>query len=129
VASFSRNALHHLNYPDQPLTEAHRQRPDVFHPLERRHPRSGRTSVFIGRWAFDIEGMPSDEGHELVTWLQEFARDPRFVYRHHWQVGDAVLWDNRCTQHCATGFDEERYVRLMHRTTLEGDAPVMAEAR
>ena len=41
--------------------------------------------------------------------------------------GDAVLWDNRCTQHCATPFDESRYTSLMLRTTLEGDAPVMAE--
>ena len=38
-----------------------------------------------------------------------------------------MLWDNRCTQHCATGFDEARHVRLMHRTTIEGDAPIMAE--
>jgi alpha-ketoglutarate-dependent taurine dioxygenase len=127
-ARFSRNALHHLNYPNQPLTEAHRQRPDVFHPLERRHPRSGRVSLYIGRWAYDIEGLPEQEGHELVAWLQDFAQQPRFVYRHRWKVGDAVLWDNRCTQHCATGFDESLYVRLMHRTTLEGDAPVMAGA-
>jgi len=126
-ARFSRNALHHLNYPDQPLTEAHRRRPDVYHPMERRHPRSGRVSLFIGRWAFDIEGLPSDEGHALVTWMQEFARQPRFVYRHQWRVGDAILWDNRCTQHCATPFDETRYVRLMHRTTIEGDAPMMAD--
>jgi taurine dioxygenase len=126
-ARFSRNALHHLNYPHQKLTEAHRQRPDVYHPLERRHPKSGRVSLFIGRWAYDIEGLPEQEGRELVTWLQEFARTPRFVYRHCWRGGDAVLWDNRCTQHCATGFDESRYVRLMHRTTLEGDPPVMAE--
>ena len=49
------------------------------------------------------------------------------MHRHRWRAGDAILWDNRCTQHSATGFDESRYVRLMHRTTLEGDAPVMAE--
>jgi alpha-ketoglutarate-dependent taurine dioxygenase len=126
-ARFSRNALHHLNYPHQPLTEAHRRRPDVYHPLEQRHPKSGRVSLFIGRWAYDIEGLPEQEGSELVAWLQEFAQQPRFVYRHRWREGDAVLWDNRCTQHCATGFDESRYVRLMHRTTLEGDTPVMAE--
>jgi alpha-ketoglutarate-dependent taurine dioxygenase len=37
-----------------------------------------------------------------------------------------VLWDNRVTQHSATPFDETRYTRLMHRTTLEGEPPVMA---
>jgi alpha-ketoglutarate-dependent taurine dioxygenase len=126
-ARFSRNALHHLNYPDQPLSEEHRRRPDVFHPLERRHPHSLRVSLYIGRWAYDIEGLPEQEGHELVGWLQDFAQQPRFVHRHSWQVGDAVLWDNRCTQHCATSFDESRYVRLMHRTTLEGEPPVMAQ--
>jgi putative 2-oxoglutarate oxygenase len=70
--------------------------------------------------------MPAEEGRALVGWLQEFAQQPRFRYRHRWRAGDAVLWDNRCTQHSATGFDEERYTRLMHRTTLEGEAPIMA---
>ena len=98
----------------------------VYHPLLRRHPRSGRVSLYVGRWACDIEGLPSDEGRAIVAFLQEFARQDRFVYRHRWRDGDAVLWDNRCTQHCATPFDEARYTRLMHRTTLEGDAPIMA---
>jgi alpha-ketoglutarate-dependent taurine dioxygenase len=126
-ARFSRNALHHLNYPHQPLAPEHRARPDVYHPLERRHPRSGLVSLYIGRWAYDIEGLPEQEGRELVAWLQEFACQPRFIYRHQWRAGDAILWDNRCTQHSATPFDETRYTRLMHRTTLEGDAPIMAE--
>jgi len=126
-ARFSRNALHHLNYPHQPLAPEHRARPDVYHPLERRHPKSGRISLYIGRWAYDIEGLPEQEGRELVAWLQELATQPRFLYRHRWRRGDAILWDNRCTQHSATPFDESRYARLMYRTTLEGDAPVMAE--
>lgn len=127
-ARFSRAEMHRINYPDmRPYTAAElAARPDVFHPLVRRHDRSGRVSLYIGRWACDIEGMPSAEGRALVAWLQEFARQNRFVYRHRWRDGDAVLWDNRCTQHCATPFDEARYVRLMHRTTLEGDAPIMA---
>ena len=45
-ARFSRNALHHLNYPHQPLAPEHRARPDVYHPLERRHPKSGRVSLY-----------------------------------------------------------------------------------
>ncbi|HWD60334.1 MAG TPA: TauD/TfdA family dioxygenase [Stellaceae bacterium] len=125
---FSRADMHKINYPDmRPYTpEELAARPDVYHPLVRRHPRTGRASLYIGRWACDIEGMPHEEGHAIVAWLQEFARQERFVYRHRWRDGDAVLWDNRCTQHCATPFDEARYERLMHRTTLEGDAPVMA---
>jgi len=127
-ARFSRAEMHRINYPHlRPYTaEELVARPDVYHPLARRHPRTGRVSLYVGRWACDIEGLPSDEGRGIVAFLQEFARQDRFVYRHCWRDGDAVLWDNRCTQHCATPFDEARYTRLMHRTTLEGDAPIMA---
>lgn len=129
-ARYSRIDLHHLHYPlMDPLTEAQKlARPDVFHPLLRRHPRSGRTSLYIGRWACDIEGMDKAEGRALVQDLQLFAQQPRFAYRHKWQVGDAMLWDNRCTQHCATGFKDDIYIRTMYRTTLEGDVPQMAQA-
>lgn len=127
-ARFSRAEMHRINYPDmRPYTaEELAARPDVFHPLARRHPKTGRIALYVGRWACDIEGLPPAEGRALVTYLQEFARQDRFVYRHRWLDGDAVLWDNRCAQHCATPFDEARYTRLMHRTTLEGDAPIMA---
>ncbi len=127
-ARFSRADMHAINYPDmRPYTpEELAARPDVYHPLVRRHDKSGGVSLYIGRWACDIEGMPKDEGRALVAWLQEFARQNRFVYRHRWRDGDAVLWDNRCTQHCATPFDEARCTRLMHRTTLEGEVPIMA---
>jgi len=100
----------------------------VWHPLARRHPASGRTALYVGRWACDIEGLPPEEGAALVQALQAHAQEPRFIYRHVWRPADAVLWDNRCTQHCATGFDDERYVRRMHRTTLEGEVPILAEA-
>ncbi|MFZ2007962.1 MAG: TauD/TfdA family dioxygenase [Stellaceae bacterium] len=127
-ARFSRADMHAINYPNmRPYTpEELVARPDVYHPLVRRHDKSGVVSLYIGRWACDIDGLPKDEGRALVAWLQEFAHQDRFVYRHRWRDGDGVLWDNRCTQHCATPFDEARYARLMHRTTLEGAAPIMA---
>jgi taurine dioxygenase len=127
-ARFSRIDLHNVHYPLLPaLTPQQKlERPDVYHPLLRRHPHSGRTSLYIGRWACYIEGMPEDEGRALIACLQAFARQPQFIYRQQWRVGDAVLWDNRCTQHCATGFDDENRVRTMYRTTLEGEVPEMA---
>lgn len=129
-ARFSRIDLHHIHYPLLPaLSEQQkRDRPDVYHPILRKHPRSDRTALYLGRWACDIEGLPADEGRALIKWLQEFAQQPRFVFRQRWKVGDALLWDNRCTQHCATGFDDEKYVRIMYRTTLEGEAPIMARS-
>ena len=128
-ACFSRVRLHQVHYPHMPpLTDAQKAgRPDVWHPIARRHPRSGWTALYIGRWACEVEGLPEEEGQELIRFLQEFATRPEFVYRHRWAVGDAVLWDNRCTQHCATEFDEARYRRRMHRTTLEGGPPLLAE--
>lgn len=127
-ARFSRVAMHHVHYPHLPaLTEEQkRDRPDVWHPIARLHPRSGRVALYIGRWAVEIEGMAEEEGTALIAELCDFAHRPAFLYRHRWRAGDAVLWDNRCTQHCATPFDEERYTRRMHRTTLEGEVPVLA---
>ena len=129
-ARFSRIDMHDVHYPLMPaLTEAQkRARPDVYHPLLRQHPRSGRTALYIGRWACDIEGMEPAEGRALLDHLRAFAQEERFIYRQVWRVGDAVLWDNRCTQHCATGFDDDVHTRIMYRTTLEGDAPLMAAA-
>jgi alpha-ketoglutarate-dependent taurine dioxygenase len=128
-ACFSRVRLHHMHYPHlPPLTEEDKQkRPDVWHPIARRHPKSGWTALYIGRWACEIEDMSGPDGAALIQYLQEFAVRPEFVYRHRWRPGDAVLWDNRCAQHCATPFDDVKYRRHMHRTTLEGEAPLMAD--
>ncbi len=129
-ACFSRIRLHHVHYPHmKPLTdEQKRDRPDVWHPIARRHPASGWSALYIGRWACEIERMPETEAKELIGYLLTFAHQDEFVYRHQWRRGDALLWDNRCTQHCATPFDDTAYRRLMHRTTLEGERPLMAEA-
>lgn len=127
-ARFSRISLHHVHYPHLPaLTEQQKiERPDVWHPVARQHPRSGRTALYIGRWAVEIEGIPEAEGTALIAELCAHAQKPEFIYRHRWRKGDGVLWDNRCTQHSATPFDEERYTRRMHRTTLEGEVPLLA---
>lgn len=122
---FSRIDLHLVNYPNlNPLSEQEkRDRPDVYHPLVRVHPESGRKSLYIGRWATDIEGMDAEEGAGIIRELREFSVREEFVYRHTWRAGDAILWDNRCTQHCALPFDDDCFERHMHRTTLEGDLP------
>lgn len=127
----SRIQLHNVHYPDlPPLTEEDkRDRPDMYHPIVRVHPESGRKSLYCGRWAVEIEGIPEAEGRELIAFLQEFAVRPQFVYVHKWSVGDAVLWDNRCLQHCAQPFEDDKYERHMLRTTLEGDVPFYGEIR
>jgi len=67
--------------------------------------------------------MPVVDGQALLTELIEFATQPQFVYRHRWQVGDLVIWDNRCTMHRATPFAAAEHVRDMRRTTIIDRAP------
>ncbi len=126
----SRAEMHAVNYPNlPPLSEREkRDRPDIWHPLIRTHLETGRNSLYIGRWAVEIEGIPGDEGKALIQELCAFATQPQFVYTHRWKVGDAILWDNRCTQHRAMPFDDGEYDRYMLRTTLEGDVPYFASA-
>lgn len=127
----SRQKAYPISYPERPpLTEEQRAKlPDVVHPICRTHPETGQPLLYIGGTVvWEIVDMPSAEGRELIQELRDFATQDRFVYGHHWEVGDAVLWDNRCTMHCATPFDESRYRRLMHRTTIRGDAPFFRAA-
>lgn len=108
-----------------PLTEAQKaQTPDVFHPLVRTHPATGRKSLYIGTGTvYAVEGMPLAEGKALVDELVEYATQERFVHCHKWQEGDVLMWDNRCTLHTGTYFDDVKYKRLVHRMMVKGDEP------
>jgi alpha-ketoglutarate-dependent 2,4-dichlorophenoxyacetate dioxygenase len=86
--------------------------------LVRQHPGSGRSALYIASYAEHIVGMPVEEGQALLGELIEFATQPQFVYRHKWQVGDLVIWDNRCTMHRSTPFEATQHVRDMRRTTI-----------
>ena len=98
------------------------QHPAVAHPIVRTHPETGRRSLYLGAHARRILGLDDAEGRALLDQLLEFATQPRFVYRHRWRVGDVVMWDNRCTLHRGRPYDARRFRRVMHRTTLAGDA-------
>jgi alpha-ketoglutarate-dependent 2,4-dichlorophenoxyacetate dioxygenase len=93
-------------------------RPPSVHRLVHRHPGSGRKVLYLAAHASHIVGMPIDEGRALLAELTEFATQPRFVYRHVWQVGDLVVWDNLATMHRGTPFEDTKYPRDMRRTTV-----------
>ncbi len=100
------------------------QNPDVFHPLVRTHPADGRKALWPSTGTvIEVVGMPNPEGLDLVQDLVDFATQERFVYRHKWRVGDLLMWDNRCTLHTGTLFDDTRYIREMHRLWVRGDRP------
>jgi alpha-ketoglutarate-dependent taurine dioxygenase len=90
-------------------------------PLVWKH-RSGRKSLVLGCTAARVEGMDVDEGEALLCRLREWATQPQFVYRHEWQEGDLVIWDNTGTMHRALPYPMDSG-RLMHRTKLHGEEP------
>jgi len=98
--------------------------PDVYHPLVRSHPADGRKALWVSTGTVKgIVGMDDDAALALLDELVEFVTNERFVYRHKWQVGDILMWDNRCTLHTGTVFDDTKYIRLMHRLWVKGDKP------
>lgn len=98
--------------------------PDVVHPAVRTHPETGRKALFVNEgFTIGVVGMPKDESAALLEKLFRHSVQPAHIYRHRWQAGDLVMWDNRCTMHRATEYDL-RHDRAMHRTTIQGDRPV-----
>ena len=91
-------------------------------PLVRTHPGSGRKVLFVGIHAQGIVGMSLAEGRMLLMDLMEHATQREFVYRHEWQVGDLVIWDNRCTLHRGRRYDIAERRELRRTTTLDVDA-------
>ena len=97
--------------------------PPAHWPLVRTHPGSGRAILFAPIHIHRIEGMSVPEARMLVNELIEHATQPQFVYRHQWQNGDLVMWDNRCTLHRGRRFDYAQRRDLRRTTTMEGPAP------
>ena len=95
----------------------------VRHPLVRRHPVTGRPSLFLSAHAGAIVGWTVPEARLFLRDLTEHATQREFVYSHAWKPGDLVMWDNRATMHRARRFDH-REVRDVRRTTLAGAAPL-----
>lgn len=107
-----------------PLTAQERERmPDVEHPLVRLHPLTRRHSLLLGSMIIShVVGLDRPAGEDLLGLLHGHATADRYVYRHHWRVGDVVLWDNEATMHTRTPCRREHH-RLLYRTTVLWDAP------
>ena len=105
-----------------PLSEALlAQFPPIVRPLVARHPETGRKSLYLPLCHIEyVEGMSPAEGSALLNDLQAHATGEDYTYMHRWRPGDLVVWDNRCTLHAPTPFDDMRYERLMYRLTFSG---------
>ncbi len=84
------------------------------HPVIRTHPVTGRKSIYVNDiFTRGIVNLPPDESDAILPFLKRHVHRPDFTYRHTWDEGDVVIWDNRCTQHYAINDFEGR--RVVHR--------------
>jgi alpha-ketoglutarate-dependent 2,4-dichlorophenoxyacetate dioxygenase len=110
------------------FTEAERQKwAPVRQRLVRRHPVTGRLSLYLASHAGGIEGWPVPEARAFLRDLTEHATQRHFVYAHVWKPWDLVMWDNRVTMHRARRYDPNE-VRDMRRTTLTNEVSSLQQA-
>ncbi len=95
--------------------------PGTLHPLVCTHPETGRRMLYLGRRrnAY-IEGLPLAESEALLDEIWAYATRDELSWYNHWQVGDLVMWDNRCTMHRRDPFDASAR-RVMHRTQIKAE--------
>lgn len=128
----SARAVHSLSHHVEKKKEANLRapsslkgaKPDVVHPAVRTHPVTGRKCIFVTEGhTKEILGMPQAESSALLQEVFSHLKRPEFMYRHKWQVGDLLVWDNCSTQHLAITDYGDRPRRL-HRAGVEGPVPV-----
>jgi len=98
--------------------DENRRLPPVPQMLVRTIPQNGRKSLYVASHAGRIFGMPDAQARELIEELIAHTTQRQFVYSHRWRPHDLVMWDNRCTMHRGTDYDDLRWVRDMRRTTV-----------
>jgi alpha-ketoglutarate-dependent taurine dioxygenase len=98
--------------------------PATTHPLVWHH-RTGRKSLLLGNTIGRIVGWAPSESDALVQRLLALAERPEYLYRHDWQVGDVLIWDNTGTMHRVVPFDLT-CGRELHRVKLAGEEPIRA---
>ncbi len=96
------------------------------HPVVRTHPETGYQTLYLGRRAFAyVNGLPVDESEDLLDELWGYATNTDLAWTNQWQVGDILMWDNRCAMHHREPFDPESR-RIMHRVQTVGDRPTFS---
>jgi len=101
--------------------------PPVPQVLVRKHPVTGRKSLYLASHIKRIYGMDDADSKKLVEELTNHATQPQFTYAHKWAVDDVVLWDNRCTMHRGRPHDP-KLPRVMRRATAMDVGPSVGEA-
>ena len=101
-----------------------RDLPGAIHPIVRTHPETGRKALFLGRgFGSYVPPLPLEESEGLLDELWAHATRDEFTWTQRWQLGDLIIWDNRCTMHRRDGFAGHGR-RRMHRLMTRGEPPV-----
>ena len=123
VRSYGPNATLKDRMENMTITNHADEPPTMEHPVIRTHPTTGRKALWVNPvYTIRFKGMTEAESAPILNYLNAFAVSPSFTCRIRWQVGTLTMWDNRCTQHCATS-DYQGFRREMLRTTVAGDRP------
>jgi len=84
------------------------------------HSATGRKALYFNRLMTDhIVGMDKPESDALLERLFDHQEQERFLYRHVWQPGDLLLWDNRSTLHARSDFDASERRRMRRTVVVE----------
>jgi taurine dioxygenase len=97
------------------------------HPVIRTHPVTARPALYVNsQYTQRFEGMSEEESAPLLEYLCRHCTQPRLTWRHYWQEGDVLLWDNSNIQHYVVRDALNSPRRIFHRTSTVGDAPFYA---
>jgi taurine dioxygenase len=99
-----------------PLTEAQRKsKPPVSHPIFLTHPITGRKVLYANPgYSMRINELPEKESDDTLRFLFEHQVKPEYRYRHEWNEGDLLMWENFGLIHNAIadyGPDEHRLIK------------------
>lgn len=101
--------------------------PGPIHPIVRKHPVTGKRALYLGRrrqWPSNyIIGMSNEDSEQVLDRLWAHATQEKYAWKHVWEVGDLVLWDNRCAMHYRSEVDANQ-ARVLYRTVIDGEAVI-----
>jgi taurine dioxygenase len=116
--SFRFSELRKHRLPPNRASKELMEYPDVEHPLVRSHPNTGRRALYLSELCLShINDMSMKESDILLAELYEHVLQEKFIYKHHWELGDLLVWDNAALMHRAVDIPQE-YLRVLHRTAI-----------
>lgn len=95
----------------------------ALHPVVRTHPETGKLALYVSQYfTKHFEDMTVEESRPLLDYLEDHSVRDEFGYRHRWEAGDLLVWDNRSAQHRAVK-DYGEAERVMYHMEVMDEEP------